>query len=128
MIKSKSKKSTSENESSPKSVREDFLIAGIGASAAGIQVLKEFFENVPADSGVAYVVILHFSPEHDSRLAEVLQTTAQIPVTQVSERVKVEPNHVYVVPLYSRAHFNSQPQKIRGIGLRMQFSDELQTY
>jgi len=98
MKKSQSKKSTSENESSPKSVREDFLIAGIGASAGGIQALKEFFENVPADSGVAYVVILHLSPDHDSRLAEILQTTARIPVTQVLERVKVEPNHVYVVP------------------------------
>ncbi|HEX8639151.1 MAG TPA: PAS domain S-box protein, partial [Pyrinomonadaceae bacterium] len=46
---------------------------------------------------VAYVVILHLSPDHESRLAEVLQTTAEIPVTQVKETVKVVPNHVYVV-------------------------------
>ncbi len=51
---------------------EDFLIVGIGASAGGIQALKEFFQNVPADSGMAYVVILHLSPNHDSRLAEIL--------------------------------------------------------
>ncbi|HEX7294650.1 MAG TPA: CheR family methyltransferase, partial [Pyrinomonadaceae bacterium] len=77
---------------------DDFLVVGIGASAGGIQALKEFFSRVTADSGIAYVVILHMSPEHESRLAEVLQATSLIPVTQVRERVKVRPNHVYVIP------------------------------
>src|SRR5687768_6217662 len=77
--------------------RSKFLIVGIGASAGGILALKEFFAEVPADSGMAYVVILHLSPSYESHLAEVLQTTASIPVTQVRTRVKVEPNHVYVI-------------------------------
>jgi len=77
---------------------DDFLIVGLGASAGGIQALKDFFANVPEDSGIAYVVILHMSPDHDSRLAEVLQTTSLIPITQVKHRVKVVPNHVYVIP------------------------------
>ena len=78
---------------------EDFLIVGIGASAGGIQALKEFFQNVPADSGMAYVVILHLSPDHESQLAEILQTVAPIPVAQVQdESVRVAPNHVYVIP------------------------------
>lgn len=47
---------------------------------------------------MAYVVILHLSPEHDSRLAEVLQGSAKIPVTQVQGTVKIEPDHVYVIP------------------------------
>ncbi|MEP6924137.1 MAG: CheR family methyltransferase, partial [Pyrinomonadaceae bacterium] len=98
MKKSKSSKKISENGSSNKPDCDDFLIVGIGASAGGIQALKVFFENVPADSGAAYVVILHLSPDHESRLAEVLQTAAQISVTQVTERVKVEPDHVFVVP------------------------------
>ena len=51
---------------------DGFLIAGLGASAGGVQALKEFFSNVPAESGIAYVVILHLSPEYDSQLAEVL--------------------------------------------------------
>lgn len=76
---------------------EDFLVVGLGASAGGIKALKEFFTHVPADSDMAYVVILHLSPDHDSNLAEVLQHTAAIPVTQVIERVSVEPNHVYVI-------------------------------
>lgn len=74
------------------------LIVGLGASAGGIQAVKRFFEHVPADSGVAYVVILHLSPDHESRLAEVLQVSTALPVTQVQGRVRVEPNHVYVIP------------------------------
>jgi chemotaxis response regulator CheB len=76
---------------------EDFLVVGLGASAGGIKALKEFFANVPAKSDMAYVVILHLSPDHDSSLAEVLQQTAAIPVTQVKGRVHVEPDHVYVI-------------------------------
>src|SRR5262252_9414482 len=75
----------------------EFLIVGIGASAGGIQALSDFFAHVAPDSGMAYVVILHMSPDHESKLAEVLQSNVPIPVTQVRERVKVEPNHVYVV-------------------------------
>jgi two-component system CheB/CheR fusion protein len=76
----------------------NFLVVGIGASAGGIKALKEFFTHVQATSGMAYVVILHLSPEHESLLAEVLQQTALIPVTQVNGRVHIEPNHVYVIP------------------------------
>ena len=77
---------------------DDFLIVGLGASAGGIQALKEFFSRVPPDSGMAYVVILHMSPEHESRLAQILQSTSPIPVTQVQESEKIYPNHVYVIP------------------------------
>ena len=77
---------------------DGFLLVGIGASAGGIQALKVFFENVPPDSGIGYVVILHLSPDHDSKLAEVLQAATNMPVRQVLENLKVEPDHVYVVP------------------------------
>jgi two-component system CheB/CheR fusion protein len=76
----------------------DFLVVGLGASAGGIRALKKFFTRVPRHSGIAYVVILHMSPEHESKLAEILQVTSSIPVTQVTERVKVVPDHVYVIP------------------------------
>lgn len=86
-------------EQTDQKVDRQFLVVGIGASAGGIRVLKEFFAQVPADSDMAYVVILHLSPEHESKLAEILQTVALIPVSQVQEEnVKVEPNHVYVIP------------------------------
>ena len=81
-----------------KPASDEFLITGLGASAGGIQALQEFFEHVPERSGIGYVVILHLLPDHDSRLAEVLQTTTTMPVKQVKKKVKVEPDHVYVVP------------------------------
>ena len=76
----------------------EFLIVGLGASAGGIQAFQEFFQHLPLHSGIAYVVILHLSPDHDSRLAQVLQTVTELPVQQVTERIKVQPDHVYVVP------------------------------
>ncbi len=82
------------------------LVVGIGASAGGIEALRAFFSNVPATSGAAYVVILHLSPDHDSKLAEVLQTTASIPVTQVTQPVHIQADHVYVVPPSRRLEIN----------------------
>lgn len=76
----------------------EFLIAGIGASAGGIQAFQQFFQHIPAKTGIAYVVILHLSPDHDSKLAEVLRPVSKMPIMQVTERVKVEPDHIYVVP------------------------------
>ena len=73
------------------------FVVGLGASAGGIAALKKFFAHVPADSGAAYVVILHLSPNHDSQLAQVLQSTAAIPVTQITERAPIVANHVYVM-------------------------------
>ncbi|MGB9178625.1 MAG: CheR family methyltransferase [Pyrinomonadaceae bacterium] len=77
---------------------EDFLVVGLGASAGGIKAFKEFFAHVPPRSDIAYVVILHLSPEHESHLAEVLQVATEMPVTQVRDSVQIKPNHVYVIP------------------------------
>ena len=82
---------------------EPFLVVGLGASAGGISVLKEFFRHVPKTTGNAYVVILHLSPEHESLLSEILQTVATIPVAQVNQRVKMEPDHAYVIARPTRA-------------------------
>ena len=95
--KSKHPQKPEQSDQSENPKQNDFLIVGIGASAGGVQALKSFFKNVAADSGAAYVVILHLSPDHDSRLTEILQTVSKIPVAQVKEKVLVESNHVYVV-------------------------------
>jgi two-component system CheB/CheR fusion protein len=68
--------------------QENFLIVGVGASAGGIQALQEFFKNVPKESECAYVVILHLSPDHDSKLVEVLKNVAEIPVNTVTKKNK----------------------------------------
>src|SRR3954466_5463074 len=77
---------------------DGMIVVGIGASAGGIKAFREFFSKVPAKSGMAYVVILHLSPEHDSKLAEVIQFSSQIPVTQVLDRTELKPDHIYVIP------------------------------
>jgi chemotaxis methyl-accepting protein methylase len=81
-----------------KPAKDEFLIVGLGASAGGIQAFHEFFKHLPPKSGMAYVVILHLSPDHDSNLAHVLQNVTKMPVAQVTEKTKVEADHVYVVP------------------------------
>ena len=72
-------------------------VVGIGASAGGIGALREFFSHVELPSGAAYVVILHLSPDHDSHLAEVLQSASAMPVAQVTSSVAIEADHVYVL-------------------------------
>jgi two-component system CheB/CheR fusion protein len=86
------------NSQPKKNGAKDFIAVGIGASAGGIKALKEFFAAIPADPGMAFVVILHLSPNHESSLAEIIQKETALSVTQVTETVKVEPNHVYVIP------------------------------
>ncbi len=73
-------------------------IIGIGASAGGLNALKKLFANVPEDSGLAYVIVIHLSPEHKSVLAEVLQPYIKMPVQQVTKSVPLKPNHVYTIP------------------------------
>ncbi|WP_236059772.1 CheR family methyltransferase [Chitinophaga rhizophila] len=78
--------------------KDDLLVVAIGASAGGVRALQSFFENVPANPGMAYVVILHLSPDHDSKLTGILQQATALPVTWVTEKTKVQANQVYVVP------------------------------
>ncbi|WDZ98469.1 chemotaxis protein CheB [Herbaspirillum sp. WKF16] len=76
----------------------DFRIVGIGASAGGLEPLLRLFEAMPADSGMAFVIVLHLSPEHESNVATLLQRATSMPVLQVSDVVTIAPNHVYVIP------------------------------
>ena len=73
-------------------------VVGIGASAGGLTALKHLFEHLPPDSGLAFVVVVHLSPEHKSYLTDLLQPTVRFPVQQVTENTLLEPNHVYVIP------------------------------
>ena len=60
--------------------------------------MQSFFGEMPANSGFAFVVIMHLSAVHESILAELLQRTTRMSVRQVQGRTKVERNHVYVIP------------------------------
>lgn len=76
----------------------DPVVVGIGASAGGLGALQTFFAHVPEDSGLAYVVVVHLSPDHESHLADLLQPFVGIPVEQVTRTIRLEPNRVYVIP------------------------------
>ena len=73
-------------------------IVGIGASAGGLEALEVFLRHVPADSGLAWVVIQHLDPTHEAMLVPLLQRNTPIPVEEVRDGVEVQPDHVYVIP------------------------------
>jgi len=75
-----------------------FPIVGIGASAGGLEALELFLKHVPQGSGMAFVIVQHLDPTHKGILVELLQRTTPMPVVQVRDRLKVAPDHVYVIP------------------------------
>ncbi len=75
-----------------------FPIVGIGASAGGLEALEHFLKEVPAHSGMAFVVIQHLDPDYKGMLPELLQRTTAMPVVQARSRQKVRPDSVYVIP------------------------------
>lgn len=83
---------------SSKKTTATFPIVGIGASAGGLEALQQFFSHTKADSGMAYVVVQHLDPHHVSLLTEILQRSTTIPVTEATDQMAVEPDHIYVAP------------------------------
>jgi two-component system CheB/CheR fusion protein len=73
-------------------------IVGIGASAGGLDALERFLASVPADSGLAYVVVQHLDPTHKAMLTELLQRVTAMPVREALASMRVEPGTVYVIP------------------------------
>lgn len=74
-----------------------FPVVGIGASAGGLQALLSLFENMPKGNGMAFVVVLHLSPKHESSADHVLQRATAMPVMQVTGPTLIEAEHVYVI-------------------------------
>jgi len=72
-------------------------ICGIGASAGGVRALKRFFNTVDPDLGLAYVVIVHLSPDQPSVMDEILSTCTSMSVLQVEDGPTLKPNCVYVI-------------------------------
>jgi len=75
-----------------------FSIVGIGASAGGLKAIRSFFAALPAEPGMAFVVVQHLSPDHESALADLVQTQTQMTVSQIDAHAGVVPNRVYVIP------------------------------
>ncbi|MEP6710780.1 MAG: chemotaxis protein CheB [Ferruginibacter sp.] len=75
-----------------------FPVVGIGASAGGLEAFKNLVKAIPENSGMAYILVQHLHPEHESALPEILQRFTHIPVVEISDNVHVDPNHIYVIP------------------------------
>jgi len=75
-----------------------FPIVGIGASAGGLEAFSQLLHALPADTGMAFVLIAHLDPTHGSMLTEILSRATPMPVEEVRDQTVVEPNRVYVIP------------------------------
>ncbi len=73
-------------------------VVGIGASAGGLGAYESLFTNMPADTGMAFVLIQHLEPSHKSILAEIVSKYTQMNVKQVEDGDPLEPNKIYVIP------------------------------
>jgi two-component system CheB/CheR fusion protein len=75
-----------------------FPIVGIGASAGGLEAIKELLQALPVDTGMAFILIQHLDPTHESMGPEILSRATPMPVHEVKNGARVEPNQVYVIP------------------------------
>ena len=73
-------------------------VVAIGASAGGIEAFRQFFEAMPADSGLSFVVVLHLSADRKSMLAEIIARWTGMRVSEAADQDRVEPNQVHVIP------------------------------
>jgi len=108
-------------------VNRSVPIVGVGASAGGLEALEQFFGNVPKASGLGFVVVQHLDPTHKGILVELLQRSTSMPVVQIKDRMKIEPDHVYVIPpnkdlsiLHGTLHL-LEPAAPRGLRLPIDF-------
>jgi two-component system CheB/CheR fusion protein len=83
---------------SPPARTAPFPIAGIGASAGGLDAFTHLLGHLPGDTGLAFVLVQHLDPNHDSVLPELLSRATAMPVQQVADGMPIEPNHIYVIP------------------------------
>lgn len=85
----------------------------IGASAGGLQALDELFSAVEGGQGLAYVVVMHLSPTHESHLRERIQKRTPVPVVEAREDVDLEADHVYVIRPHSSLRFDGSRLLVR---------------
>src|SRR5882724_9424289 len=92
------KSHTAQQPEPQQSRRGLFPIVGVGASAGGLEAFTQLLKALGPGSGMAYVLVQHLDPSHESALTELLAKATEMPVRQVTDATPVEPNHVYVIP------------------------------
>src|SRR5262245_699798 len=81
-----------------RSVPKEVQVVGIGASAGGLDAFKKFLREMPVESGLAFVLIPHLDPTHASMMVDLLARETAMAVTEVRNGMRVEANHIYVIP------------------------------
>ncbi len=76
----------------------DQIVIGIGASAGGLEALQDFFKTMPVETGLAFVVVQHLSPDYKSLMDELLARYTKIPIQIVSDGMEIKPNNIYLIP------------------------------
>jgi two-component system CheB/CheR fusion protein len=111
----------------PVQAKNMFPVVGIGASAGGLEALEQFLKHVPEGSGMAFVIVQHLDPTHKGIMPELLQRITTMEVFQVSDRMRVKPDCVYVIPpnkdmsiLHGVLHL-FEPSAPRGLRLPIDF-------
>src|SRR5262245_21682959 len=84
--------------SSKKRLSSGFPIVGVGASAGGLEALERFLSHMPADTGMAFILVTHLAPSHVSMLPDLLKRQTKIEVIQAEDGMKVKPNRVHIIP------------------------------
>src|SRR6185503_12381065 len=72
--------------------------ATMGASAGGYEAFSQLLETISPETGMAFVLVLHLDPTHESKLTELLGHATKMPVVEIRNEMVVEPNHVYIIP------------------------------
>src|SRR5512132_36353 len=80
------------------SAKNNFPIVGIGASAGGLEAFTDLLKHLPADTGLGFVLVQHLDPQHESALSQLLGRVTPMPVQEVTNNLRVEPNQVYAIP------------------------------
>jgi two-component system CheB/CheR fusion protein len=83
---------------SSRDVAAPIAVVGIGASAGGLQAYTEFFEALPATTGMTFVVVQHLAADHESFLPTLLGRAASMPVTEAKDGLRLAANAIYVIP------------------------------
>ncbi len=73
-------------------------VVGIGASAGGLEALQQLLTYLPSDTGMAFVIIQHLSPDHKSLLVDILGKFTPMPIVEAQDGMHVEKNHIYMIP------------------------------
>ncbi len=115
------------NDASPQASENPFPIVGIGASAGGLEAFEKFFTNMPSDGGMAFILVQHLDPTHESMLVDIIQRYTHMQVVQVTSGMGLQPDTIYIIPPNRNMALRegklqlTQPEMSRGLRLPIDF-------